>query len=95
VVIGEPRKDEKKIVGHQVSTEKDEANKNKLKITIGTSLCKGSTKTTTLPQEKMKLRNQIGQFFEITWVDFNSPTTLEAHCAYFQTTPSRDWYVEV
>jgi hypothetical protein len=54
MVIGEPRKDEKKIVDHQVATEKDEANKNKLKITIGTSLCKGSTKTTTLPQEKMK-----------------------------------------
>lgn len=54
VMIGEPRKDEKKIVGHQVATEKDEDNKNKLKITTATSLCKGSTKTTTLQQEKMK-----------------------------------------
>lgn len=51
-MIGEPRKDEKKIVGHQVATEKDEDNKNKLKITTATSLCKGSTKTTTLQQEK-------------------------------------------
>ena len=34
VVIGEPRNDEQKIVGCKVALEKDEAGKNKLKITV-------------------------------------------------------------
>ena len=37
VVIGEPRNDEQKIVGSKVTLEKDEARKNKLKITAGST----------------------------------------------------------
>ena len=37
VVIGEPRKDEKKDVCRQVAFKKDEMSKNKLTITIGPS----------------------------------------------------------
>jgi hypothetical protein len=42
VVIGEPRRDEKKDVRHQVAFKKDEMGKNKLTITIGTSSQKKS-----------------------------------------------------
>ena len=40
VVIGEPRRDEKKYGRHQVALEKDEMGKSKLAITIGPSLQK-------------------------------------------------------
>ena len=40
VVIGEPRKDEKKNARRHVALEKDEMDKNKLTITIGPSLQK-------------------------------------------------------
>jgi len=40
VVIGEPRRDEKKYPRRQVALEKDEMGKNKLTITIGPSLQK-------------------------------------------------------
>jgi hypothetical protein len=44
VVIGEPRRDEKKDVCRQVAFKKDEISKNKLTITIGPSLQKENSK---------------------------------------------------
>jgi hypothetical protein len=44
VVIGEPRRDEKKYPRHQVALKKDEMDKNKLTITIGPSSQKKSTR---------------------------------------------------
>jgi hypothetical protein len=44
VVIGEPRRDEKKDVHSQVAFKKDEMGKNKLTITIGPSLQKKITR---------------------------------------------------
>lgn len=49
VIIGEPRKDEPrvKVVGRQVVLEKDEAGKNKLKITIGSFSHRGPARAST------------------------------------------------
>ena len=44
MVIGEPRRDEKKYPRRQVALEKDEMGKNKLTITIGPSLQKIPTR---------------------------------------------------
>ena len=44
VVNGKPRKDKKRNIGHQGAIEKDESDKNKLRITIRTVLHKGPTK---------------------------------------------------
>ena len=52
VVIGEPRKDEKKYHHYQVALEKDEMGKNKLTITIGPSSQKKSTRNNHQEQAK-------------------------------------------
>jgi hypothetical protein len=57
----------KRNVGHQSAIEKDDANKNKLKITVGTSLHKGPTKWGLNSKQTMMKRwqpcqNQLGRF---------------------------------
>ena len=52
VVIGEPRRDEKKYHHYQVPLEKDEMGKNKLTITIGPSSQKKSTRNNHQEQAK-------------------------------------------
>ena len=52
VVIGEPRRDEKKYPRCQVALEKDEMGKNKLTITIGPSSQKISTRNNHQEQAK-------------------------------------------
>jgi hypothetical protein len=65
VVIGEPRRDEKKDVRRQVAFKKDEMGKNKLTITIGTSSQKKSALNNHQDQanggEVVLEANQTGQ----------------------------------